>query len=143
MNNAQTQLSHFYHTFSDEPLAVDLWFAVQAGKHDVSVAEIQALMHHEQFDWHTPNRVRAVLTNFANRPVAFWSTDGIELYCQAIGKLDDINPVLASRLLQSVSHWHTLINSKQVNVKARLLELKTNIHSKNVSESLDAILSVE
>lgn len=143
MNNAQTQLSHFYRTFSDEPLAVDLWFAVQAGKHDVSVAEIQALMHHEQFDWHTPNRVRAVLTNFANRPVAFWSTDGIELYCQAIGKLDDINPVLASRLLQSVSHWHTLINSKQINVKARLLELKTNIHSKNVSESLDAILSVE
>ncbi|WP_352289123.1 aminopeptidase N C-terminal domain-containing protein, partial [Psychrobacter sp. GW64-MNA-CIBAN-0177] len=91
---------------------------------------IQSLLEHADFDWHTPNRVRAVISAFTSQPTVLWTPEGLDIYMSVIKKMDDANPVLASRLLQVLARWYTLVEPRRQMAHEQLLELKQTATSK-------------
>ncbi|GAA0321955.1 aminopeptidase N [Psychrobacter aestuarii] len=136
----ETQLKNFYERFKADDLVIDLWFSAQAASEQVRVADIEALIAHTDFDWNTPNRVRSVISAFTTQPAVLWTPEGLALYTQAVAKLDDSNPVIASRLVQVLARWYTLVPSKREVAHRYLQALKEKVQSKHVRESLDSVL---
>jgi aminopeptidase N len=106
----------------------------------VSTEVIQALLEHEDFDWNTPNRVRSVISAFSSQPTVLWTQEGLGIYTSVIKKLDDANPVLASRLLQVLARWNTLAEPRRQMAHDKLVDLQKHAASKHVLESLDSVL---
>ncbi|WP_230660226.1 aminopeptidase N [Psychrobacter sp. I-STPA10] len=136
-------LQDFYQRFENEALVIDLWFSVQASDPNTDVASIEKLMAHDKFDWGTPNRVRAVVSSLAAQPTLLWSEQGLDLYTKVVAKLDQSNPVLASRLLQVLARWYTLEPTLQATAKRYLTQLRPKVSSKNTLESLQHILTAQ
>lgn len=139
--NADNYLQDFYQRFQADDLVIDLWFSVQASANTVSVDVIESLLAHEDFDWNTPNRVRSVVGAFSAQPTVLWTQDGLDMYTGVIKKLDEANPVLASRLLQVLARWNTLVEPRRQMAHDSLLDLKKHATSKHVLESLDSVLN--
>jgi aminopeptidase N len=140
---AQDKLDHFYATFKHEPLALDQWFGVQAANPLASVATVQALTQHADFDWGTPNRIRSVTSYFASNPSAVWTKEGIDFYAEIAQSLDDKNPILGSRILQNLTRWYTLVEPVRGEAKATLQSLKQTIKSSSVGETLTNLLKAD
>lgn len=141
--SADQYLADFYDRFNDEALVIDLWFSVQAASDHVSADDVKELMSRDDFDWGTPNRVRAVVSAFAAQPDVLWTSAGLEVYTDVIGKLDELNPVLASRLLQVLARWYTLIDERKTVAHEALTNLRKKVSSKHVLESLGNVLNAE
>ncbi|MBH0095686.1 aminopeptidase N [Psychrobacter sp. NZS113] len=138
--SADAYLADFYERFNSNDLVIDLWFSVQASADTVTADTIESLIDHTDFDWNTPNRVRSVISAFTSQPTALWTAEGLSLYTGVIKKLDDANPVLASRLLQVLARWNTLTESHRQMAHDQLLELQQQVSSKHVLESLNSVL---
>ncbi|WP_151981934.1 aminopeptidase N [Acinetobacter guerrae] len=138
---AQQALDDFYARYKDEALSLDQWFMVQAANPNATAETIQSLTQHPDYDLGTPNRVRAVSGGLSNNPVNAWSF-GVEHYIGLAEYFDGKNPILGSRLLQVLSRWYTLAEPQRSNVQKALKALQTRVKSKNVTETLNSILSV-
>ena len=138
--NADKYLADFYHRFKNNDLVIDLWFSVQASADAVTPDTIKSLLAHNDFDWNTPNRVRSVISAFTSQPRVLWTPEGLDIYIAVIKKLDDANPVLASRLLQVLARWNTLAEPRRQMAHEQLLELQKQATSKHVIESLNSVL---
>ncbi|MFI8554759.1 aminopeptidase N [Psychrobacter sp. NPDC077938] len=138
--DADKYLADFYDRFQANDLVVDLWFSVQAAADDVTPDMVKSLLTHTDFDWNTPNRVRSVISAFSSQPMVLWTTEGLEMYTGVIQKLDDANPVLASRLLQVLARWNTLAEPRRQMAHEQLTDLRKNVSSKHVLESLESVL---
>ncbi len=138
--NADKYLADFYQRFQNNDLVIDLWFSVQASADAVTPDTIKSLLAHNDFDWNTPNRVRSVISAFTSQPTVLWTPEGLDIYIAVIKKLDDANPVLASRLLQVLARWNTLIEPRRQMAHEQLLELQKQATSKHVIESLNSVL---
>ena len=137
--NADKYLADFYHRFENNDLVIDLWFSVQASADAVTPDTIKSLLAHNDFDWNTPNRVRSVISAFTSQPTVLWTPEGLDIYIAVIKKLDDANPVLASRLLQVLARWNTLIEPHRQMAHEQLHELQKQATSKHVIESLNSV----
>ena len=138
--NAEAYLADFYQRFENNDLVVDLWFSVQASADTVTPDTIKSLLTHNDFDWNTPNRVRSVISAFTSQPTVLWTPEGLDIYIAVIKRLDDANPVLASRLLQVLARWNTLVEPRRQMAHEQLLELQKQATSKHVIESLNSVL---
>ncbi len=138
--DADKYLADFYDRFQANDLVVDLWFSVQAAAEDVTPDMVKSLLTHTDFDWNTPNRVRSVISAFSSQPTVLWTAEGLEMYTGVIQKLDDANPVLASRLLQVLARWNTLAEPRRQMAHKQLIDLQKNVSSKHVLESLESVL---
>lgn len=138
--NADKYLADFYQRFQNNDLVIDLWFSVQASADTVTPDTIKSLLAHNDFDWNTPNRVRSVISAFTSQPTVLWTPEGLNIYIAVIQKLDDANPVLASRLLQVLARWNTLIEPHRQMAHEQLHELQKQATSKHVIESLNSVL---
>ncbi|WP_350657008.1 aminopeptidase N [Psychrobacter sp. S1-30-MNA-CIBAN-0213] len=138
--NADEYLADFYNRFQADDLVIDLWFSVQAAADNVSTNKIKDLLNHADFDWNTPNRVRSVISAFTSQPTILWTTEGLDIYTDVIQRLDDANPVLASRLLQVLARWYTLVEPRRQMAHEQLISLQEKASSKHVLESLDSVL---
>ncbi|MBO6198259.1 MAG: aminopeptidase N [Psychrobacter sp.] len=138
--NADKYLADFYQRFENNDLVIDLWFSVQASADAVTPDTIKSLLAHNDFDWNTPNRVRSVISAFTSQPTVLWTPEGLDIYIAVIKKLDDANPVLASRLLQVLARWNTLAEPRRQMAHEQLLELQKQATSKHVIESLNSVL---
>ncbi|WP_413501011.1 aminopeptidase N [Psychrobacter maritimus] len=138
--NADKYLADFYKRFQNNDLVIDLWFSVQASADTVTPDTIKSLLAHADFDWNTPNRVRSVISAFTSQPTVLWTQEGLDIYIAVIKKLDDANPVLASRLLQVLARWNTLAEPRRQMAHEQLLELQKQATSKHVIESLNSVL---
>ena len=141
VEDADAYLADFYKRFQVDDLVIDLWFSVQASANKVSANDIQSLLEHEDFDWNTPNRVRSVISAFSSQPTALWTKDGLDIYTSVIKKLDDANPVLASRLVQVLARWNTLVEPHRQMAHDKLVDLQKHTTSKHVLESLESVLN--
>ena len=140
VTGADEYLADFYKRFRANDLVIDLWFSVQAAAEGVTPRQVQTLLNHEDFDWNTPNRVRSVISAFSSQPTVLWTAEGLEMYTAVIKKLDDANPVLASRLLQVLARWNTLAEPRRQMAYDQLMDLQKQVKSKHVLESLDSVL---
>lgn len=138
--DAGKYLADFYERFQANDLVIDLWFSVQAAADDVAPDMVKLLLNHTDFDWNTPNRVRSVISAFSSQPTVLWTAEGLEMYTGVIQKLDDANPVLASRLLQVLARWNTLAEPRRQMAQEQLIDLQKNVSSKHVLESLESVL---
>ena len=138
--NADAYLADFYKRFQNNDLVIDLWFSVQASADTVTPDTIKSLLAHKDFDWNTPNRVRSVISAFTSQPTVLWTDEGLDIYIAVIKKLDDTNPVLASRLLQVLARWNTLAEPRRQMAHEQLIELQRQATSKHVIESLSSVL---
>ena len=102
-------LAEFYARWKDEPLVVDKWFAVQArAPAEDTLERVQALLAHPAFDPKTPNRFRALVSNFAiANPVRFHAEDGAgyRFLADQILAMDGFNPSLAARLVSPLGEF--------------------------------------
>ena len=137
---ASRYLADFYQRFYGDDLVIDLWFGVQSSSDYVTTDEISALLTHDDFDWHTPNRIRSVVSAFSVQPTVLWTAEGLDIYTEVIKKMDEANPVLASRLLQVLARWYTLAEPQRTMAKESLTTLQQQTTSKHVLESLASVL---
>lgn len=136
-------LADFYKRFQADDLVIDLWFSVQASADHVSTDTIKALLAHADFDWNTPNRVRSVISAFTSQPTVLWTPEGLDIYTGVIQKLDEANPVVASRLLQVLARWYTLVEPRRQMAQTHLISLQQQVSSKHVLESMGSVLGAE
>lgn len=125
--NAAALLADAYQAALPEPLVMDQWFAIQATRPAPETLEqVAALLQHEQFEWTSPNRVRAVLSQLAlHNPVAFHRADGAgyALWCNAIARLDKLNPQMAARLLSALTGIQRLPSTQRALLVQQLEQL--------------------
>ncbi len=137
---ADDYLADFYKRFQADDLVIDLWFSVQASADNISNDVIQSLLAHTDFDWNTPNRIRSVISAFTSQPTVLWTQQGLDIYMGVIKKLDESNPMIASRLLQVLARWNTLAEPRRQMAHDQLIDLQQQVSSKNVHESLTSVL---
>lgn len=148
--NSATSASYFsafYTQWKDEPLVIDKWFTLQAcSEREDALEHVKQLLEHADFDIKTPNRVRSLIGAFASaNPLHFNAADGsgYEFIASNIIKLDSINPQIAARLANSLSHWKKFDAHRQQLIQAQLMRIQSyESLSKDVMEivtrSLDA-----
>ncbi|WP_436872473.1 aminopeptidase N [Acinetobacter haemolyticus] len=138
---AQLALDDFYNRFKDEALSLDQWFTIQASHPCATAETIEYLTKHADYDLGTPNRIRSVSGGLVSNPVNTWSF-GVDHFIELAAYLDEKNPILGSRLLQVLSRWYTLMEPQRSQVQQALKALQPKVKSKNVSETLNSLLSI-
>ena len=116
-------LAAFYVQWRSNPLVLDKWFAVQAraGAPD-TLARVQELTRHPDFDLRNPNRVRALIGALSGNPAQFHDASGAgyQLLADTILTLDATNPQIAARLATALGSWRRYDASRQAMMKAQL-----------------------
>ena len=138
---AESALIDFYLRFKDEALSMDQWFMIQAAHPKADADTIAYLTSHPDYDLAVPNRIRSVSGGLNANPVNTWSF-GVQHFIDLAKYLDEKNPIIGSRLLQVLSRWYTLAEPQRSEVQAQLEALKPLVKSKNVSETLNSMLTI-
>lgn len=106
---AQEVLEAFHQRWQADSLVLNQWFQVQALiPHGDAVARVRALLDHADFDWGNPNKLRALVGQFANNNlVNFHREDGAgyQLLADVVAELDTRNPQVAARLITPLTRW--------------------------------------
>jgi aminopeptidase N len=115
---AQPALAHFYQQFQHEELALDKWFALQAGACDRNgqvLLAVRQLMKHPDFQLSNPNRARSLIFSYCNNLAAFHRPDaaGYAFWREQVMALDSINPQVAARLARLLDRWKQLAQPYQ------------------------------
>lgn len=141
-------LSHFYKRFSNEPLAIDQWLAVQAtstGKN--ALDNVKALLQHECFSLKNPNKVRSLIGAFCNNNlINFHRLDGsgYDFLTEQIIALNKLNPQIASRLVTPLTRWRKYSPERQSLMTERLKNIASQSDlSKDVFEVVSKSLNAE
>jgi aminopeptidase N len=117
-------LDAFFQRWSDDPLVLDKWFALQAQSSRADTLDrVAALLEHPQFSLTNPNRVRALIGAFAvGNPLRFHAVDGAgyRFLADRILELDPLNPQIASRLLYPLTRWRRYDELRQGLIRAQL-----------------------
>src|SRR5690606_26435877 len=110
-------LQAFYDQWQHEALVVDQWFSVQATSVlPGTLDRVKELMGHPAFDLRNPNKVRALISSFANaNPVQFHEVSGAgyRFLADRIIELDGLNPQIASRLVTPLTRWRKFDEKRQ------------------------------
>lgn len=117
-------LAHFYEKFKREDLVVDKWFSLQAyAELPNALVKVKQLLHHPAFNYKNPNKVRAVMGSFAHYNYRnFHAIDGsgYEFLADQVLHVDKINPQVASRILEPLTHWQKFDIKRQNLMKQQL-----------------------
>lgn len=131
-------MQDFYEKWQSNPLVIDKWFAVQAGRaHADGIEALYALIEHTDYDRRNPNRVRSLVGAFAmNNLEMFHAVDGsgYTFFTKQVQDMDSRNPQVAARLLGVYEIWRKLDHDRQDLIKDQLREVIAAGPSKNVLE---------
>jgi aminopeptidase N len=108
----QAALDDFYRRYDGDALVIDKWFALQAVIPEPETLDrVRALTSHPVFSLANPNRVRALIGNFAQaNQTQFNRADGAgyAFHADTMIALDAINPQVAARLMTAFRSWRAL-----------------------------------
>jgi aminopeptidase N len=125
----EAALATFYTEWRGNPLVLDKWFAVQAraGAPD-TLARVQSLLNHPDFDLRNPNRVRALVGAFTGNAAKFHDASGAgyRLLADIILRLDEKNPQIAARLATAMGAWRRFSSARQALMQAELQRILAN-----------------
>ena len=131
-------LDDFEERWRNDPLVLDKWFAVQArASRADTLSRVRELMAHPGFSLRNPNRVRALIGTFANaNPVGFHAADGqgYAFLGEQVLALDTMNPLVAARLLRTLSRWRRYDEGRQSAMREVLQQVVAAKVSKDVFE---------
>jgi aminopeptidase N len=110
-------LARFHAMWREDPLVLDKWFAIQAmSPLPGTLAAVQALASHADFDLRNPNRVRALVASFASgNQVRFHDASGAgySFLTDFILRLDPANAQLAARMVAPLGQWRRFDSARQ------------------------------
>ena len=138
-------LQKFLGDWRHDALVMNQWFAVQAAMPlGDTVARVQGLLSHPDFDLRNPNKVRSLVGVFGDQnPVQFHRVDGAgyRFLGDMVAQLDSANPQLAARMLEPLTGWRNYRGRQQLMCAelerlAALPELSANVFEL-VSKSLE------
>tara|TARA_R110001599_G_scaffold353883_1_gene602244 strand:- start:31604 stop:34270 length:2667 start_codon:yes stop_codon:yes gene_type:complete len=111
-------LQQFLREWQHDALVMNQWFAVQAAMPlGDTLARVQGLLSHPEFDLRNPNKVYSLVGVFGDQnPVQFHRVDGAgyRFLSDMVAKLDSANPQLASRVLEPLTRWHNYRGREQL-----------------------------
>jgi aminopeptidase N len=141
-------LTAFFARWKDEPLVVDKWFQVQArDPSPTALGRVIGLTAHPAFEPKNPNRLRALVSTFANfNPAQFHdpSGAGYRFLADQILAVDQYNPMTAARLVDPLGGWRRYKPELGALMKAELTRIaETEGLSKNVLEMATRALGGE
>ena len=117
-------LADFYARWQAEPLVIDKWFAAQArDPSEGALGRVLGLTAHPAFDAKNPNRLRALVSTFANfNPARFHdpSGAGYRFLADQILAVDGYNPMTAARLVDPLGGWRRYTPELAALMKAEL-----------------------
>ncbi|SHL66103.1 aminopeptidase N [Roseibium suaedae] len=124
---AEQALADFRSRHSDNSLAMDKWFTVQATTPAKDGLErVKALTAHPLFDMTNPNRMRSLIQAFATgNHVQFARKDGegFAFIADCVMTLDPRNPQVAARLLTCFRSWRSLEGERSKHAEKALLRI--------------------
>ncbi len=120
----QAAFDDFYRRYEGDALIIDKWFALQAVIPEVDTLDrVKRLTTHPAFSMSNPNRVRALIGNFAqanqtqfNRP----DGAGYAFHADTMLGLDAANPQVAARLMTAFRSWRALEPQRRDRAEAEL-----------------------
>ena len=138
-------MADFERKWTNTPLVMDKWFAIQASVNDDVIYErLAQLISHPLFSLKNPNRARALIGAFTtNNPRYFHcaSGRGYQFLIEQLILLNDINPQVASRLITPLIQFKSFDIGRQAMIKIKLEQLTKQVNlSKDLQEKLDAAL---
>jgi aminopeptidase N len=120
----EAALADFERRYADDPLVIDKWFGVQSAiPEEATLARVKRLTAHPAFSYGNPNRVRALISNFAAaNPTQFNRRDGAGygFVADAVLTLDATNPQVAARLMTAFNSWRALEQVRRDRAEAQL-----------------------
>jgi aminopeptidase N len=120
-------LQRFHDRWQHDHLVIDTWFAAQAiAPQPRTLERVKTLLTHPLFALTTPNKVRALIGNFAiGNPVQFNRPDGrgYEFLAEQVLAIDKFNPQIAARLLGAFRSWRALEPERRRKAKRVLQRL--------------------
>lgn len=138
-------LAAFYERWKGEPLVIDKWFSIQArDPSETALGRVIGLTAHPAFEPKNPNRLRALVSSFANfNPARFHdpSGAGYRFLADQILAVDRYNPMTASRLVDPLDGWRRYKPELGALMKAELERIAAAEElSKNVLEKVTRAL---
>ena len=121
--HTRVALSQFYEKWSNEPLVVDKWLAVQAASSlPRTLDNVKRLTEHAAFDIRNPNKVYALIRTFGANHVRFHAADGsgYSFLANQIIRLDPINPQIAARVARCFDRWRKFDEQRQTQARQAL-----------------------
>jgi aminopeptidase N len=117
-------LAEFYQRWRGDRGVIDKWFTLQAtSKLPGTLAEVQRLLEHPDFDLRNPNRVRSLVGAFSQaNAVRFHEAGGAgyRFLTEQILKLNALNPQIAARMLTPFTRWRRFDPARQELMKKQL-----------------------
>ena len=101
-------LEDFLNRYKDDTNVMDQWLSLQAGSPNLgSLANIRELMTHDVYDASSPNKLRSVVSAFADNMSQFHAGngEGYEFLADILIEMDRKNPQMASRLATPLTRW--------------------------------------
>ncbi|CAN7444554.1 aminopeptidase N [Phenylobacterium sp. LjRoot219] len=138
-------LAAFYERWKGEPLVIDKWFSIQArDPSETALGRVMGLTTHPAFESKNPNRLRALVSSFANfNPARFHdpSGAGYRFLADQILAVDRFNPMTAARLVDPLDGWRRYKPELGALMKAELERIAAAEDlSKNVLEKVSRAL---
>jgi aminopeptidase N len=138
-------LERFYKRWKGDHLVIDSWFACQATSPQAgTLAAVKKLTQHPLFSIKNPNKVRALIGQFAGaNAVNFNRPDGkgYDFVADRVLELDAFNPQMAARVLSAFRGWRTLEPVRRAAAKTTLRRVaKSKPLSNDVFEIVSKML---
>ena len=136
----------FYGRWKDDPLVLDKWFTIQAtSSREDTLAQVQALADHADFNLGNPNRVRSLIGAFCSgNQVRFHGAtgDGYRFLADNVLALNESNPQVASRMVSIFNDWRRYDDDRQTLIQQQLERIAGHgALSKDVYEIVHRALS--
>ncbi len=132
----------FYRRYEGEALIIDKWFGLQAVIPETeTLVRIKNLTRHPAFSMSNPNRVRALIGNFAQANQTQFNRrdgEGYAFHADTVLALDAINPQVAARLMTAFRSWRALESERRAKAEAALKRVAAG---KALSRDLQDIVS--
>jgi aminopeptidase N len=123
-DRAKAMLEAFYARHRDDHLIIDKWFMLNATIPGADAAKrVKRLLMHPDFKMTTPNRVYALVANFANGNATGFhagSGEGYGVVADVIIALNAINPQVAARLATAYRSWRLYDVSRRAHAQREM-----------------------
>jgi aminopeptidase N len=141
----ETALAEFYDRHQGNALTVDKWFSVQArADRPQTLDDVRRLMRHPDFTTGNPNRLRALISAFADGNFTrFHDTagDGYRLLADIVAHLDATNPQVGARMLGPLRQWRRFAEPQRGLMKTALEDLSGRVKSRDIFEVVSKSLA--
>ena len=135
----------FHDRWQSDHLVIDTWFAAQAQSAlPDALDRVRDLTSHPLFSYAMPNKVRALIGNFAlQNPLQFNRADGAgyQFVAGEVLKIDALNPQIAARMLGCFRSWKSLEPGRRAHARKALQGVaKSETISRDVFEIVTKML---